>query len=90
MAVVPNDIYIRNWAPYAYGVALLSVFTGAAGFLSALLIRDLIFGLFKKYDVWDTEKGFETRRDILIASGITGIVLVVTAGLVLFTARRCG
>jgi hypothetical protein len=73
----------------SYCQAIITTIGAALGLLAAFLWRDLIMGILKRYDIWDTDKGLDTNRNVLILAGIAIIVTLFTAATVVIGNRIC-
>jgi len=89
--MIPHTEYVNKPFPKAYLSALIITMAAAAGFLSAFIWRDIIVGLFKKYDLYDCEEGFKKENSIYwaigIAIGITLFTALLTVAAVKFNER---
>jgi hypothetical protein len=87
MVSIDPKLYKNQGLRNAYCTAVIATFAASMGLLCALIWRDFILGLMKRYDIWDSDKGFETRRDILIAATVAILATLITALVVVCGAK---
>jgi hypothetical protein len=72
----------------SYCFALFTVVSSALGLFCALVWRDVLIGLLRRYKVWNTETGFKTHEDIFYAL-LVAIASTAIAAMVSLLTTRC-
>lgn len=90
MVSIDKSLYHGSSLRYGFCIAFIVTVASSLGLFSALMWRDLIFGILKRNEIWDSEKGLETRRDVSIVFSIAIGATLLTAIVVLLGAKMCG
>lgn len=89
MVTIDKSLYQGTTLKYGFCIAITATLASSFGLFSAMIWRDLIFGILKRNDVWDSDKGLETKKDIIIVLSIAVGATIFTALVVLVGAKLC-